>query len=80
MKRCWDQDPRLRPEVSEVSRIFPSSSSILDEIRSLYKPGMASHEFQLALGRLYGSPNYRDRIDSLRDIDLREFIDFLDNV
>ena len=27
IKRCWDQDPGLRPEIPEVSRIFSSVST-----------------------------------------------------
>jgi len=78
MKRCWDQDPRLRPEVSEVSRVFPSS--ILDKIRAFYEPGIASHEFQLALGRFYDNAEYQNRVDGLHGADLVEFVNFLDTV
>lgn len=78
MKRYWDKDPRLRPEVSEVFQVLPSG--ILDEIRPLSERGMASHELQLTLGRFYGAPNYQDRIDSLHGADLKEFVDFLVNV
>jgi len=78
MQRCWAPDPNIRPEVSEVFQVLPSS--ILDEIRSLSGSGMASHELQLALSRFYGGPNYQDRIDSLCGADLNELVNFLDNV
>lgn len=78
IRQCWHQKPHERPKVSEVFQAFPSS--ILDEIRSLHEPRMASHEFQLALCRFYGSPNYQGRIDSLQGSDLKKFVDFLDNV
>lgn len=78
IQRCWDGMPHLRPDISEVLRVFPSY--ILNEIRSLYEPEVTPHEFQLALGRLYGSANYQDRVSSLRESDLKEFVDLLDNV
>lgn len=78
VERCWDQDPLLRPEMSEVARILPNSA--LDKLRCLYKPGGASPEFQLALDRFYSSALYQDHIDSLHGTDLEEFVDFLDTV
>jgi len=68
----------MRPELSEVFQVLPSNA--LSKLRRLYQPGMASHEFQLTLGRFYGSTKYRDRVDSLHGADLKEFVDFLDNV
>ena len=78
MQRCWDQKPLLRPKVSEVLRVLPSST--LDKLRRLYEPGVASHEFQLALSRFYCSTEYQGDIDGLHDTDLKEFINFLDTV
>ena len=75
-QRCWNQVPYLRPEVSEVLQVLPGSA--LSKLRRLYKPGMVSHEFQLALGRFYGSTGYQDRVDGLNSADLKEFVDFLD--
>ena len=72
-QQCWDPEAHLRPEVSEalqeVLQVLPSN--ILNEIRSLYEPGTASHKFQLALARFYGSDNYQDRVDSLHGTDLK---------
>lgn len=78
IQRCWDQEPLLRPKVSEVLRILPTSA--LDKLRRLYEPGMASQEFQLALGRFYCSTEYQDNVDGLHGTDLKEFVDFLDTV
>lgn len=78
VQRCWNRDPHLRPEVSEVFQVLPSS--ILDKLRRLYEPGTASHEFQLALGRFYGCTNYQDSIYSLHGTELNEFVNFLDSV
>ena len=78
MERFWDQDPRLRPKVSEVFHVLPSNA--LNEFRCLYELGVASHEFQFTLGRFYGSSGYQDRIDGLHDANLTEFVDFLDTV
>lgn len=64
--------------MSEVFHLLPSSA--LDKLRRLHNPAMASHEFQLALGRFYASPGYQDRVESLQDTDLEEFVDFLDTV
>jgi len=68
----------MRPAVSEVFQVLPSAA--LSKLRRLYQPGMASHEFHLALGRFYGSTKYQDRVDCLHGVDLKEFVDFLDNV
>ena len=78
MQRCWNRDPDSRPTVSEVLQVLPSDT--LSKIRCLYEPGMASHEFQHALGRLYGSDDYQNRVDTLHGAGLKEFVDFLDNV
>ena len=75
VQRCWDQKPHLRPEVSEVCRIFPGSA--LNKLMRLHTNGMASHEFRRALAQFYCSTGYEDRIDSLNDADGREFADFL---
>ena len=32
-ERCWNQDPRLRPDVSEVLRVSRSSSVALSVLR-----------------------------------------------
>ena len=78
MQRCWNKEPLLRPRVSEVFQVLPGSD--LENLRRLCMSGMASHEFQLALGRFYGSSEYQDRIDNLHGPDLERFVDFLDTV
>ena len=78
MQQCWDQEPLLRPKVSEVFQVLPCSN--IDRLQHLYVPGMASHEFQLALGRFYGSTEYQDCINNLHGPDLKHFVDFLDTV
>ena len=68
----------MRPKISEVFQFLPSSG--LDKLQCLYVPGMASHEFQLALGRFYGSTEYKDHVGSSHDPDSKQLVDFLDTV
>ena len=42
MQHCWDQDPRLRPDVSEVINPFPSQGDFL-----IFLPHSASHPSEL---------------------------------
>ena len=78
MQRCWDRKPLLRPKVSEVLQVLPCSD--FDKLQRLYVPWVASHKFQLALSRFYGSSEYQDSIEILRGPDLKQFVDFLDTV
>lgn len=75
MQRCWDQEPRLRPEVSEVTQVLRGST--LNRLRRLHTHGMASHEFQCALTQFYCSTGYKDRMNGLKDPDERKFVEFL---
>jgi len=75
MQRCWDQEPRLRPEVSEVTHVLHGST--LNRLRRLHTHRMASHEFQCALTQFYRSTGYKDRMNGLKDTDERNFVDFL---
>jgi len=75
MQRCWDQEPRRRPEVLEVSQVLHGGT--LDRLRRLHTHGMASHEFQCALTQFYCSTGYKDHMDGLKDTDGRNFVDFL---
>jgi len=72
MQRCWDQEPHLRPEVSEVFQVLPGSA--LNKLGRLHTHEMVSHEFQRALAQFYCGTGYEDRIDSLNDADGRKFV------
>ena len=73
MRRCWDQSPQLRPEMSGVVRDLASSL-----LRSLFSFTKASREFQVALTQFYDGTNYKEFVGRLRDVE--EFVIFLDAV
>ena len=75
MEMCWDHDPRLRPEMRRVLQDLASSL-----LRSLRQSIASSSEFQVVLGQFYDSTERKGCIDRLRDAELKEFVNFLDDV
>ena len=75
MQGCWNQEPILRPQMSEVLKKVPGSIS--KRFRGFSK---SSPEFRLALERFFDSTEYKDCITYLQDAALEEFVDFLDDV
>ncbi|KAF9647772.1 kinase-like protein [Thelephora ganbajun] len=73
--RCWDQSPQSRPEMTTVlQHIAPSL------LRSLHQFNKSLPEFQVALSQFYDGTEWKGCIDPLRGAELKEFIDFLDDV
>lgn len=77
MQDCWNQEPQLRPQMSEVLRMVPGFVS-----KQFPRHGFnrSSSEFRHALERFYGSTEYRDCITHLHGAALEEFVNFLDGV
>jgi hypothetical protein len=75
MEMCWHQDPRLRPEMRRV--LHDLASSLLRSLRQFTE---SSPEFQVALGQFYDNTERKGYIDLLHDAELKEFINFLDDV
>ena len=75
MRRCWDQNPQLRPEMSGVVQ-----NLTLSLLRSLLPFTEASPEFQVALNQFYNSTEYKVYVGHLCGAELEEFVNFLDAV
>lgn len=75
VRRCWEQEPRSRPEMRNV---LQDLTPIL--LRSLLKFPKSSPEFQVALSQFYDSTELKGCVDHLRGAELEEFINFLDDV
>jgi hypothetical protein len=75
MEMCWDQDPRLRPEMRRVLQDLASTP-----LRSLCQSTESSPEFQVVLGQFHDGTGRKGCIDRLHDAELKEFINFLDDV
>lgn len=78
MQSCWDQQPQCRPQMPGVLEAVPCFiSKRLQRLREFSK---SSPEFRLALGRFYGSTEYKDCLTHLHGAALEEFVNFLDGV
>ena len=80
VQRCWDQEPRLRPEVQEALEIFGSSSvsrPFLQQLHDFDKSSSGFHDWLSAV--LYGK-EYRQRVPNLQGDDLVWLVDYLDEV
>jgi len=77
---CWDQDPRLRPEVSEVLndlRGLLGSRPFLQQLRHLDRSTSGFHD---QLTRVLNGEDYQQRAPNLQGDDLVWLIDYLDEV
>jgi len=75
VRRCWDQEPQLRPGMRSVLQDLASSL-----LRSLYQSPKSSPEFQVALGQFYDSTESKTCLSRLDAIELKKFVTFLDDV
>ena len=75
IQKCWDHDPLLRPEMRGVLQDLVSSL-----LRSLRESNKSSSEFQIALSQFYDSTERKRCIHRLRGAELKEFVNFLDDV
>jgi len=78
MQNCWNQEPKLRPRMSEVLNMVPSFVS--EQFRRLREFSKSSPKFYLALERFFDSTEYKDCIAHLHGATLQEFVNFLDDV
>jgi hypothetical protein len=79
MEMCWDQEPRSRPETRRLLQDL--ASSLLRSLRqSLPRSTESSPEFQVALGQFYDNTERKRCMDRLHNAELREFVNFLDDV
>ena len=79
MEMCWDQEPQSRPEMRTVLQDL--ASSLLQSLRqSLPRSTESSLEFQVALGQFYDNTERKHCMDRLHNAELREFVNFLDDV
>ena len=74
-QKCWDQKQRSRPEMKTVLQSLAPSL-----LRSLYQFPKSSLEFQVALNQFYDSTERKGCIDRLHGAELKEFVNFLDDV
>ena len=80
MQRCWDQGPRLRPEVQEVSKVLQASSAsrpFLQQLRLLDRSLSGFHDQLTKV--LYGE-GYQQRVANSQGDDLVWLVDYLDRV
>jgi len=80
VQRCWDQDPRLRPEVTEVLtvlRSFPGSQPFLQQLRRLDSSFSGFHD---QLTKVLDGEDYQQGAPNLQGDDLVWLIDYLDKV
>ena len=75
MQRCWDQEPRSRPGIGEVLQDLVSSL-----LWSLYQFTKFSPKFQVALSQFYDSTEHKGCVNHLDGAELKEFVNFLDEV
>ena len=75
MQRCWDQEPRSRPGIREVLQDLVSSL-----LWSLYQFTKFSPKFQVALSQFYDSTEHKGCVNHLDGAELKEFVNFLDEV
>jgi hypothetical protein len=74
-RECWNQRPESRPGMSTVLRDLTPCL-----LQSLRRSTKSSPEFQVALGQFYDSTERKSCIDGLRGAELKEFVNFLDDV
>lgn len=72
---CWDEDPQSRPGMRGVLKDLASSL-----LRGLYRLIESSPGFQVALSQFYDNTERGHCVDSLCGVELKEFINFLDDV
>lgn len=75
MQEYWAQDPQSRPEMSGVLQGLASSL-----LQSLYQFAGPLPQFQVALNQFYDNTERGHCVGRLCDIELKKFINFLDNV
>ena len=75
MQDCWQQDPQSRPEMRVVLQSLTPSL-----LRCLHQSTKSLPEFQVALSQFYDSTERKSCISRLRDGELKDFVDFLDDV
>jgi hypothetical protein len=75
MQKCWHQKPDLRPEMSKVLQ-----GLTLSLFQTLHESVESLPELQVALSQFYDSTERGVCIDRLSDVELKKFVDFLDDV
>ena len=75
MQMCWCQHPQSRPEMRGVLRHLAPSL-----LQSLHRPDKSLPEFSAALSQFYDSTERERFVNRLRGVELREFVNFLDEV
>lgn len=75
MNKCWDQEARSRPEMSTVLKEL--TPILLRTLRQSHEP---LPEFQTALSQFHDSSERESLIKTLHDVELKDFIHFLDGV
>ena len=73
--RCWDQEPRSRPEMRGVLQDLASSL-----LQSLHQFTKSSPDFQVALSQFYDSTEHEGCLSRLPAAELKEFVSFLCDV
>lgn len=79
-QRCWDQDPRRRPEIPEVLGVLRSlsvSRPVLEQLRYIDRSSSGFHDQLTKV--LYGE-KYQQYVPNLQGDDLVWLIDYLDEV
>jgi len=64
----------------DIRRRTTHSTSLSSDLHHLYKIPKTSRSFEPALGRFLGNAELESFVGSLHDVELEEFIDFLDEV
>lgn len=78
MQRCWDQQPKSRPQMSGVLKVV--LGFVLKQLLCIREFSESSPDFQLTLDRFYGSVEYKGCVTHLHGTAPEKFINFLDGV
>ena len=80
VRRCWDQDPRLRPEVPEVLNVLRSLSGSHPFLQQLRRLDSSLSGFHDQLTKVLYGEDYQQHAPNLQSDDLVWLIDYLDKV
>ena len=75
VRRCWDQEPQLRPGMRRVLQDLASSL-----LQSLHQSSKSSPEFQVALSQFYDGTERKACLDLMDAAELKKFVTFLNDV
>jgi hypothetical protein len=73
MQRCWDQDPRLRPEISDTLQVF--LTALVSRSHTL-----ALHERISLITMIFSDHTQVGMVGNLGRDDAQNFIDVIDEV